>query len=109
MSKRRSGQCCPLKGINLESLYGSEKISQLIWHKYKVQDILIEPKVSQFVDFCKKQKIIDIYDLILIPYYCKSLVGEFGAECLLAVINSIKTFIDLQTFEYTNISFDDLE
>ena len=89
--------------------YGSEKISQLIWHKYKVQDILIEPKVSQFVDFCKKQKIIDIYDLILIPYYCKSLVGEFGAECLLAVINSIKTFIDLQTFEYTNISFDDLE
>lgn len=89
--------------------YGIEKISQLIWRKYKVQDILIEQKVSPFVEFCRKQKIIDIYDLILIPYYCKSLVSEFGAECLQAVINSIKTFIDLQTFEYTNISFDDLE
>lgn len=89
--------------------YGLEKISQLIWRKYKVQDILIEQKVSQFVEFCRKQKIIDIYDLVLIPYYCKSLVSEFGAECLQAVINSIKTFIDLQTFEYTNISFDDLE
>ena len=89
--------------------YGIEKISQLIWRKYKVYDILIEQKVSQFVELCKKQKIIDIYDLILIPYYCKRLVSEFGAECLQAVINSIKTFIDLQTFEYTNISFDDLE
>lgn len=89
--------------------YGIEKISQLIWHKYKVQDILIEQKLSQFVEFCKQQKIIDIYDLILIPYYSKCLVREFGAECLQAVINSIQTFIDLQTFEYTNVSFDDLE
>lgn len=89
--------------------YGIEKISQLIWRKYKVQDILIEQKVSQFLEFCKKQKIMDIYDLVLIPYYLKCLVREFGAECLQAVINSIKTFIDLQTFEYTNISFDDLE
>lgn len=69
--------------------YGIEKISQLIWRKYKVQDILIEQKVSPFVEFCKKQKIVDIYDLILIPYYCKSLVSEFGAECLQAVISSM--------------------
>ena len=66
-------------------------------------------KVSQFLEFCNKQKIIDIYDLILIPYYSKSLLREFGAECMQAVINSIIAFIDLQTFEYTNISFDDLE
>lgn len=89
--------------------YGVEKISQLIWHKYRVQDILIEQKISRFLEFCKKQKIIDIYDLILVPYYSKSLVNEFGAECLQAVINSIKTFIELRTFEYTNISFDDLD
>lgn len=89
--------------------YGIEKISQLIWRKYKVEDILIEQKVSQFVEFCKKQKVIDIYDLILIPYYSKSLLREFGAECLQAVINSIRAFIDLQTFDYTTISFEDLE
>ena len=89
--------------------YGIEKISQLVWRMYKVQDILIEQKVSQFLEFCNKQKIIDIYDLILIPYYSKSLLREFGAECMQAVINSIIAFIDLQTFEYTNISFDDLE
>ena len=47
--------------------------------------------------------------MILVPYYSRRLVSEFGAECLQAVINLIKTFIDLQTFEYTNISFDDLE
>ncbi len=76
--------------------YGNKKISQLVKRKHKVQDILIEQKVSQFAEFCNKQKIADIYDLILIPYYCKSLVSEFGADCLQAVINSIKTFIDLQ-------------
>lgn len=89
--------------------YGIEKISQLIWRRYKVQDILIESKVSKFAEFCKEQKIIDIYDLILVPYYSSRLVSEFGAECLQAVINSIKAFIDLQTFDYTTISFEDLE
>ena len=89
--------------------FGIEKISQIIWRKYNVKDILIEQKVSKFVDFCKQYKIADIYDLLLIPYYCKQLVGEFGADCLQSVINSIKIFIELQIFEYTNISFDDLE
>lgn len=89
--------------------YGIEKISQIIWRKYKVEDVLIEQKISKFVDFCKQYKIADIYDLLLIPYYCKKLVCEFGADCLQSVINSIKIFIELQIFEYTNISFDDLE
>lgn len=89
--------------------FGIEKISQIIWRKCKVADVLIEQNMSQFVDFCKSHKIIDIYDLLLVPYYCKKLVEEFGADCLQAVINSIKIFIDMQTFEYANINFEDLE
>lgn len=89
--------------------YGLDKISQVIWRKSKVQDILIESQVAQFVEFCRNQKIEDIYDLMLIPYYSNMLVYEFGAECLQTVINSIKTFIEMQTFELANISFEDLE
>jgi len=89
--------------------YGIDKISQIIWCKSKVQDVLIEPQTAQFIEFCRNQKIADIYDMILIPYYSNMLVYEFGEECLQTVINSIKTFIEMQTFELANISFDDLE
>lgn len=89
--------------------YGVEKLSQVILHKYKVYDILIEPRTVEFAQYCREQKILDIYDLLLIQFYSKLLVYRFGPDCLQAVINSIKTFIELQTFEYENISFEDLE
>lgn len=89
--------------------YGLERIVQVILHKYKVQDVLVEKALRHFAEFCKRENVIDIYDLLLLPYYARRLVDEFGNECIQKVINSIKTFIELQTFEYTNISFDDLE
>lgn len=89
--------------------YGIERIIQVILHRFSVRDVLIEKTASQFLEFCLSNKIIDIYDLLLIPYYSTKLVDHFGNEYIQAIINSIKTFIELQTLEYTNISFEDLE
>lgn len=89
-------------------IYGSNKIRYLIKRKYNLSDVLIEKDILNFVEFCINEDFKDLYDLLLIPYHNYALVEKYGADCLQKVISSIKTFIDLHTLEFQDITFEDL-
>lgn len=86
--------------------YGIKRLGFIIKTRKKIDDALF---CDQFVDFrkyCVDQSLKTIYDLLLFPYYSRSVVDEFGVETIQKVIQVIIDTIEIILIDVGETNFD---
>ena len=75
------------------------KLKKAIYKRKKINQVLIGERFKDFVSYCEKAGLRDLFDLLLIPYYSQALVNKFGVKTVQDIINTIVVMIDILSNE----------
>lgn len=89
--------------------YGLKHLYNILKTRKKIEDILVSSEYSDFREFCLSNGITSIFDILVFPFYSKTIVNRFGYEILDSIIKNIKGTIDLLLLEDDGIDMLDIE
>lgn len=86
--------------------YGIKKLNFVIKTKKTINDVLPGEQYASFRKYCAEQNLQTIHELLLFPYYAKSVVEKFGAETVKKVIQMIIGMIEIVLIDVGGTNFD---